>query len=274
MVEDGRAVVVWGEGVYRVELRSGKVRRLAMGSFRDSGCVAEGGLVLVSGDRLVWLAGPRYDWRQVIDTGAEIADCVEATLLGRRGILVTWRGLQVRHYFPGEPGEARWPYREIYSFYTASYQAGLLVRDVDGDGRADLICGNYWIQSPESYDLPWRLFAINTYNDQPLSARMRMAWMDGTLVVAQGALEQGRVAVFERPEDPKQLWKERVLGTVPTPNVLAVVPGVGFVTRGLRLWRGGRFDVLPGTAGCIAAWSVGKRIVCLETAAVRTIAVR
>ena len=41
-----------------------------------------------------------------------------------------------------------WPYREIYSIYTPSQQTGLSMRDIDGDGRIDILCGNYWIQKP------------------------------------------------------------------------------------------------------------------------------
>ena len=44
-----------------------------------------------------------------------------------------------------------WPYREIYSIYTPSQQTGLSMRDIDGDGRIDILCGNYWIQSPERF---------------------------------------------------------------------------------------------------------------------------
>lgn len=273
---DGKAAIVWGEGVYRVDLRSGRSERLAVGSFRENGCVAEGGLVLVNDDRLVWLAGPKYDRLEVIDTGAEIADCLEATLLGRRGILVTWRGLQVRHYFPAQ-GERRWPYREIYSFYTASYQAGLLLRDVDDDGRPDLMCGNYWIQSPAEYDLPWRLFAINTYNDTPLAAKMRLAWLERNgafplLVAAQGALEQGRVTLFERPADPKQLWGERVLAAMPRPAAIAVTRR-GLLVNG-QLWNGSRFEPRQGFDGCLAVWESGRGTVCVTPKSVKILSLR
>ena len=36
----------------------------------------------------------------------------------------------------------------VYSFYTPSRQAGLLLADVDGDGLTDIFAGNYWIRSP------------------------------------------------------------------------------------------------------------------------------
>ncbi len=243
---DGRSAIVWGEGVYRVHLRTARVERLAVGSFRQAGCVTAKGLVLESGGNLVWLAGPKYDSISVIDTDAEIADCLEASLLGRHGILVTWRGMQVRHYFPAAPGAARWPYREVYSFYTASYQAGLLLGDVDGDGRPDVVCGNYWIQSPEAYGLPWRLHAIHTWNEEPMSARVKLDWLrPGVLGVWQRAMIPARVAVFQQPAGATQLWKEdRRESDVPL------------------VWRG--LDPVAVGAACIEAWNLRDAIACLE----------
>lgn len=257
--------MVWGGGaVFRVSLGRGKVERLAAeGDFAAAGCLVSRGLVLSEGDKLVLHSGRRLETRTVIDQGGEMADCLEADLLGHPGILVTWRGLQVRHYRPPEQPEARWPYREIYSFYTASYQAGLMLRDVDGDGRPDIFCGNYWIRSPEQYDLPWRLFAINTYNEEPLSARMKLALVTRPgvgfplLAVAQGSLAAGRIAVFEKPADATQLWKERRLSAMNRPNGPAAASG-DFVAGG-ALWRqtaAGEFlrEDVPGAERALALW--------------------
>lgn len=264
---DGKSVFVWGEaGVFRVALKGGKVRRMAaQGAFDEPGCVAGNGLVLQRDGKIALLTGKQLESASVIDQGGEMADCLETPLLGEAGILITWRGLQVRHYRRPGAGEARWPYREIYSFYTASYQAGLVLRDVDGDGRPDLFCGNYWIQSPEAYELPWRLFAINTYNEEPQSARMRLAALNGGLAVAQGALPAGRITVFTRPADARQLWREQRLAVADRPRALAVADfdgdGREDVAAAGAVWRqqkAGEFqrEPLPAFEGALAAWAM------------------
>lgn len=223
-VMHGEELLVWGNGLWRVPLK-GRPERLREEDYGAAGCLTDVNgdgrqdLVVQRGAELWWLAGPSFRDGGRIDTEAGMSNCLGMELLGKRGVLVMHRGLQLRHYrFPesGGNGLARWPYREVYSFYTASFQAGLLSADVDGDSIPDLIAGNYWIRSPEAYELPWRLFAINTYHEQPRSADMRMARirLNGGgfgLVVAQAEMEPARIAVFTPPADVKQLWLERRL---------------------------------------------------------------
>jgi hypothetical protein len=228
--------------------------------------------ILQEGDRLVWLAGPHFRERFLIDTGAGMSDCIGTKLLGHRGVLVAHRGLQVRFYEPlGKGEEERWPYREIYSFYTASFQGGLALRDVDKDGRVDIYCGNYWIRSPESFDLPWRLFAIETYNDLPESAHLALEPLQiggkECLVVSQGELREGaKMASFCTGGSVVELWEEQrmegELGLV-EPAALAVgdLNGdelddfvVGERAGKGRIWvwlqrRGGRFERRQVSAG-------------------------
>src|SRR4051812_48916916 len=207
-------IVTWGNQLLLWSVPLGKPRLLADGNFGEGGC-----LVDLDGDgvqefigkegsglgKLVWRKPP--DWQPVvIDDEFESHDCLEATLFGRKGVLVIQRYMQVRFY---EHALAKtWPYREIYSIYTPSQQTGLSLRDVNGDGRIDIVCGNYWIQSPERFELPWHIFAINTWFEQPPSAMLAHAFVGDALFIAQGHTEDARAAIFRKPADPHQLWQE------------------------------------------------------------------
>jgi hypothetical protein len=143
-------------------------------------------------------------------------------IFARRGILILHRHAQVRFYeIPENVETGRWNYRELYSIYTPSAQAGLLRADIDGDGHADILCGNYWLRSPETAGGSWRLFAINQWWDGPRSAMLRTAMTKPpetpfpVLFAAQMEASPAKLAWFERPPDPRQLWIESPLETIP-----------------------------------------------------------
>ncbi len=176
----------------------------------------ESGLVLneAAGRRALFWVNLRSGKIAEIDHGIFANEVQPATIHGRRGILLVQRRIQVRFYEVPESLASPWPSRDIYSFYSPSDQGGLLLADVDRDGRVDILSGNYWIQCPEEFDLPWRLFAIRTWSEEKLSGMVQMALGDlfgagiPNLIVSQSELPKARVAWFEKPTDPKQLWTE------------------------------------------------------------------
>lgn len=223
----GGAWWTWGEALRSWDPETGRSQRLALIRTGDGGCIMDVNqdgrpdLVAMTEEGLAWWEAPRFR-KRVIDRGAVISDCREATLLGHRGLLVIHRGMQIRMY---EFAGGKWPYRELYSFYTASEQGGLLIRDIDGDARPDIVCGNYWIRSPEEWDRPWRLYAINLYHETENAASARLLFRGEDLVWLESRRAPGRVTLFRRPADPKVLWEAVRYGEANYPRAVTLVGG-------------------------------------------------
>lgn len=223
----------WGNGVFL------KGELIHPGHFGRGGCVADWNrdhrpdLILNELDpgapggsmgRMVALLAPGWR-RELIDTGASFRDCLDTTLHGRPGLLVTHLHTQLRFYERSATGKST--YREIYSIYTPSAQSGLVRADVDGDGRPDILHGNYWLRAPARWEDGWRLFALNTWFYQPRSAMVRIVAlpMHGRLaaVEAESEASPARFAWFEKPADPRAEWFQhdiKVPGGLHRPQVL------------------------------------------------------
>jgi hypothetical protein len=218
---EANRVWTWGDYLREWTLPQLDSRQLAKGPWGEGGCSVDldgdGTREFVAvraqpghlGD-LVWLV-PGEARAETIDTESEVHDCLEASLFGRRGVLVIQRGIQVRFYERHQSGG--WSRRDVYSIYTPSYQGGLALADVNRDGLIDIFCGNYWIRSPEHFELPWRLFAINTHSQEERSATFRVDAVSAEeIVVAQSHMDNAIVARYRRPSDPTQQWPEQRLG--------------------------------------------------------------
>lgn len=207
-------VIAWGNGVTEWPADGGRAIRYLSGRRFTAGCASgDGTLYLLEGRRLVRFTRPFGEGR-VLETGTEFQDCLAWTLDGRDGVLVPHLHLQLRFYREGASA------RDLYSIYTPSKQGGLMERDVDGDGRMDLVWGNYWLERPHEEGGHWRLFAINLFHEEADSALARLEWGGGGLYWGTAA-GKARLAHMKPPEDVRQIWEAEMLPDAPA-RILAL----------------------------------------------------
>jgi len=261
-------VLTWGTELKFWPLAGGPPKSLKQGTgFGPGGCVAD-----VDGDGLddlmvqerpgsgafLWLRAPRWEQR-VIERETEFRDCLPFEFDGHKGVLVPHFNAQLRLYEYPRQRDGKWIYSEIYSIYTASKQGGLVSFDVDGDGLPDLFIGNYWMRNPGKWDLPWRLFNMNTFFDKPDAALARQAIYrrpgraKPDLLWAESEAAPARFALLERPEDEQQAWPAQLVEPAPDhPRALLVLEsqpgewppilvgaedGLRQYTRAVNAWR-------------------------------------
>lgn len=269
-------LITWGDQIIEWSVPKLKPRTLARRPVArgEGGCIFGSGLVVQEGlplGNLVLRRGSRFK-PEILDVNVQMHDCMEATLFGRRGVLVVHRYAQIRFYEAPERKGSRWPYKEIYSIYTPALEGGLLMADIDGDGVEDIVCGNYWMRAPAGYDLPWREFAINTWSETPESATMRIMRRGTDLIVAQGHKDDARLSVFSPPGDITQLWNDHRIGErlhLRKPHALALA-GTDLIVgendgQGSRLFVFRRLsypEQIGSTAGVHSAFVLGD---CLLT---------
>ncbi len=238
-------LITWGESLEREGKTIARIPATV-------GCPLMGGIALQSGTDLIWWKTGKVSR---IDTSAAVVDMAEMEIFGRRGLMVIHRGMQLRFYQPPEENQDRWPYSEIYSFYTASEQGGLIQHDVDGDGRPDLICGNYWVQAPASFDLHWQLYAINLFHEHPLAASARLAWVKNRLLWLESKRPNARAVWFTPPADPQKQW-------IPEPLGLQLHYPRAVLVKGDAVWIGENNGVESRVIECSTGkeWPTGKII--------------
>jgi hypothetical protein len=213
----GSTLYTWGGELAAWQLPTLQRQVLARArNFGAGGCAADGGLVLQEDDRAI-LFHPRTLRERVFETGTRFASCLPFEIDRRKGILLTHLDAQLRFYvLPG------FEVKELYSIYTASRQGGLLASDVDNDGLQDVFFGNYWVKNPGRLDVAWRLFAVNLWHDTPDAALAALALSGENLLWAESSAKNARIALFLKPTDPRQLWIERRLPSLPYPTAFLV----------------------------------------------------
>jgi hypothetical protein len=216
------AILTWGTTLQRWPLDGGAPQTLATGRDFRAGCVDEaGGAYLLERGRLLYrsVSGAH---EEVIEPATEFQECLTGTFESRRGVFFLHHYAQLRFAWR-ETGA--WRYEEVYSIYTPSQQGGLLRHDVDGDGCADLLLGNYWARNPCRPSEPWHVFTINMFFYTPQAARARLALAPGNRLYWGAAAGEPRLVLHTPKADIREQWSTEPLPDPPAGLTALLVHG-------------------------------------------------
>ncbi len=131
-----------------------------------------------------------------------------------RGVIVLIDRRQLEWFqIPSDPN-GPWERRTIAKL-PGSQQSGLAIGDIGGKGRADIVCGMFWVECPaDPAREPWAIHQFGDWNDGGWGgmAKHAIADMDGDgrpeIVASEAEIPDSRLGIFRRdPEKPDGLWR-------------------------------------------------------------------
>lgn len=153
-------------------------------------------------------------------------------------VAVTSRKRITWYQVPGNPSEPWKEYRiaDLASHGADHAQSGLVLGDIAGHGRQDIVCGNYWLECPQDPSKePWKVYRYSNWDNRttPMFPGMP-AWvgnerfggmnqldlgdMDGDgipeIIATDAEIPDARLGIFKRNADSLSgLWKETIIDT-------------------------------------------------------------
>jgi len=142
---------------------------------------------------------------------------------GELEVILSWNnstgGLQSLTVPPNVTG-SNWNWDQISSL---SLGEGLDTADIDKDGDEDLMLGTSWLRNEGS---SWSPFTLHTPPTGE-SDRIQLVDMDADgdldVVIGYGHDEVGKLAWYERPSNPTNLWTEHLVANLVNPQSVSVV---------------------------------------------------
>jgi len=145
---------------------------------------------------------------------------VTAFQSGNLAVALSWheagKGVQ-RLTIPQDPSGDIWSWDILSS---VSQDEDLSAGDIDQDGDVDLLLGTKWLKND---GLNWIAYALHSTGDSPDRNRLADINQDGRLdaIVGYEAISTtGKLAWYEQPEEPTDLWEEHVIANIVGPMSL------------------------------------------------------